>query len=756
MPSLVSACCFNDQSGFLIFDKDVSSLKTLPDFYIQNQHLKLFYGKKQNFAKTSHYYVDEKNVVFYIEPKHIFNVKTPLKSTLFVAGDFNHWTMNMDLSLRWHPFKRAWMLKYPRKKLPQYNFSFKFLTARDQWIEPLDSVKNIVLDSQGNRNLLLDFSQTGKHWIAFKTPQKLDLTSTCNLTYDNITIPVNLRPWLYSLNPKNPLGAHITVNATTYFACFAPTAKKVEVKVFNENDTFFYPLTRDKKGIWTTTLEKNYEHYFYLFKIWNPDPQEVVDPYAHQLKTPQGPGIIKASNFTKLSRIIKSKDLIIMEVHPRDLVANANTPKNVSIFSQLSHYFEKPNYIKDLGVNCVEFMPLTEFDTTSPNAYHWGYMPAHYFALSSCYGTPEEFKTCVQTLHQNNLFVILDVVFNHAGVMNDLFKWNKDYYFNHNFNGEMTNYSGCGNDLCSEAPMVKRLILDSCIHLLRTYNLDGFRFDLSELIGINTLKYVSNKLKKYKPSIVLVAEPWSPRRHIGHNLKETDYCYWNDGFREFILKYVNNEGNVEGLKYFIEGSTSFLCKIPQQSINYTESHDDYSWIDRLTGDYETKLRRTHCMFMLLFMSLGIPMIAEGQDFLRSKKHVRNTYNRGDLNILNYQQINTHRLTHDYVKGLIRFRNSNLGRLLKIQKIPPSYLKVLSFPHSSAACILFNADCALDQPQILLAINPGTEKITFDLRPLNRPFYYIADTLHVFNHQGIFLKNPELTLPPISCAILSSF
>lgn len=748
---LVSVHCLNPNSGVLIFEEDVD-LKALPKFYIQDQPLKLSYCKKQYPAKKSHYYVDKHNIIFYLTPQDVPPYLPNEERIFLVSGEFNNWGKNIEYKMHWDICKHAWVLKHPRSRLPKVNFCFKFVTVFGRWLKPNPCVTNIVIDKQGNKNLLLEFERSGKHWIFFKTREKLDLTSPCYLNHKGVTYNVSLQPWLLSLHSNKKLGAYIE-NDTTNFSCFAPTAKNIEVKVYNENNISYHTLKKDKQGVWSTNIKFNYENYNYLFKVWNPEPQELVDPYAQQLKSPQGPGIVTQldppNSYFKAPPI---QDLIIMEVHARDLIGATGTSKNLSIFGQLNEYFSQPNYVKDLGINCIEFMPLIEFDSTSREAYHWGYMPAHYFAPSSCYGSPKEFQTLIETLHKKNITVILDVVFNHAGEMNDLKKWNVDYYFQHDAQGNLTNNSGCGNDLRSEAFMTKKLILDSCIHLLQTYNIDGFRFDLSELLGLETLKYLSEELLNYKSNVILISEPWSFRGHIAHDLKESPYLCWNDGFREFLLKYVCNEGNTDGLKYFIEGSTSFLCQNAQQSINYTESHDDYCWIDRLPGDDSIKIRRTHCMFATLFISMGIPMIAEGQDFLRSKNKVRNTYNRGDLNILNYEQIKTNQTTHDYVKNLIVFRKSILGHLLKIERPQGTYLKYFYVQNSSALCVLFNADCSLGLAQILFAINPSNENVSFNLGDLpTSKFYNLADTMRFYKSKNTTLT-PNFILPPISCAI----
>ena len=566
---------------------------------------------------------------------------------------------------------------------------------------------------------------------------------------------------------KNPIPVHLPTEGSdlplgtfvkdgiTYFSCFAPNAERVEVEVFNDNQCEHIPLTKNASGVWTGYKVKNFLNFSYYFNVWNPQKQSLVDPYAKRLKTPKGPGII-TGNFTQKPHTFKTpnpKDLIVLEVHARDLVANAPVPKDVSTFSQLTHYFSQKNYVKDLGINCVEFMPLTEFDSECKASYQWGYMPAHFFALSSSYGTPDEFSKCVQVMHKSGLAVILDVVYNHAGVMNDLIKWDENYYFRHDTCGRLTNVSGCGNDLRTEAPMVRKLILDSLLYFIKTYHIDGFRFDLAELLGLETLTFLANELKKVKKDIILIAEPWSFGGHIGYALKGSPYACWNDGYREFLLKYVNGQGNCEGFKYFLEGSTAYLCQDAQQTVNYTESHDDFCWRDRLTDNEMLVIRKTHCMFAVLLLSMGIPMIAEGQDFLRTKQHVRNTYNRGDLNILNYDKLARYHDTHLYVKKLIEFRNSDYGELLKLKRPSNQYIKYF-YTQKSAIGVLFNADFSKEHKQVLFFVNPHNQCARFDLSSITTTqFTNIANTLKfVENSDKKETLTPSYEIPPNACRI----
>lgn len=555
-------------------------------------------------------------------------------------------------------------------------------------------------------------------------------------------------------NPTVPALGVTQSSDGTVFACYAPNADRVEVRVFKGEEDFIFPLNSAECGFWHATVRRNFTGYAYLFRVWAPELKEIVDPYAFQLATPTGSGIITdlkppSDDGFKAPAL---EDLIISEVHARDLVAYTSIPKNQSVFSQLKSFFSQPNPIEDLGINAVEFMPLTEFDASSPNTYAWGYMPAHYFALSHTYGTPQEFQALVQMLHARGLAVILDVVYNHAGKMNDLLRWDEKAYFRHDGDGKRTNCSGCDNDLRTEHSFVQRLIIDSLLYFLKFYRVDGFRFDLAELLNVDVLRKIEAQVRAYKKDVILIAEPWSFRGHIAHQLKHTTWSCWNDRFRESVYHYIEGNGSAEELVYVMGGCVPDPFENAQQSVNYTESHDDYAWADRIGGDAETVRRKTHMMFAILMLSSGIPMIAEGQDFLRSKHHARNTYNRGGLNLLDWKVLKKNEATHRYVKNLLKLRASDIGKLFKSERPTQTYKCLFQTDKGSAVGILFNADGSKGEQRVLLTVNPHPFEVNFDLNNLNtQNFYQIADTDRFFTDKRRRLSKAFL-LEPFSCAL----
>jgi pullulanase/glycogen debranching enzyme len=376
-----------------------------------------------------------------------------------------------------------------------------------------------------------------------------------------------------------------------------------------------------------------------------------------------------------------------------------------------------------------------------------------------------ELREVVRAFHAQGMAVILDVVYNHVGVPAHLIFIDKQYYFETGPGGRLSNWSGCGNDLRSSTPMAKRMIIDSCIHLLTAYGVDGFRFDLAELIGVEPLKEIEAALKRVKPDVILIAEPWSFRGHIAGALATTGWSSWNDGYRDFMRDYIRGGGSRDGIEYFLKGSPWYFAHWPAQTVNYTESHDDRTWVDVITengdGNGENPTpndrRRTHLMCAILMASVGIPMLAAGQDFMRSKKGVTNTYQRGDLNALDYARLERFEDTHRYFADWIEFRLSERGRLLRLYSRPgEGFFRFAFAKNRTATAVVFNADGSQGPQRLLFAVNPLTEDVVIPGEKLPIvPWRQVADAEHFFGADEEIeaaVLNNGIALGPLDCGL----
>jgi pullulanase len=544
-------------------------------------------------------------------------------------------------------------------------------------------------------------------------------------------------------------------NGKTYFRLFTPGAEKVSLVIFNKVDEISgkeYEMTRDENAVWETVLDGELYGKYYGFNVKQKDKEVVLclDPYAKAVAsyntyfTPRKGIIVKEDNYDWQSDnwIQRDwRDIIVYEMHVRDMTEHVSS--GVTERGTYQGLIEKSktggiDYIKKLGVNTVELLPPQEFanieipfkDTlrgkfNTWNPYernHWGYMTAAFFAPESYYSentreidknkwsgadakSVTDFKDMVKAFHKENIAVIMDVVYNHLSEyeFGNLKEIDHEYYFRTNPDGSYCEVSGCGNDLRTEAPMLRRLIVESVLYWMKEYHVDGFRFDLGKLLDWETIETIIYEAKKINPDVVFVCEPWGggydPQ---GFSLR--GWGAWNDQIRNGIKGENPNNGHgwifgswygnnsPQRIKSYVNGTLTKdslgLFQKPGHSVNYLESHDGYTFgdfiriglgdvkVDEVIKDVDENARLTPAQLKLnklgalfLFTSRGITMIHSGQEFARSKVlpltnqndlHAgmvdHNTYDKdNEVNYINYNHAKINQDLIDYYKGLIELR-----------------------------------------------------------------------------------------------------
>jgi len=753
------------------------------------------------YGRRAGYFANGTEIEFVFWPPNYPNLDWE-DEAIFVAGDFNGWQKAVgDPAWRLHREIRDGqgylVLRVPAKNcISDQPVRFKFVTGEGRWQELPPEVINRVRDGD-YENYVIEPNRTGLHVFYFWTDEPHYLLKRAELVWvgegEHQTCPISNAEYMLSFGSDRPLGAQLEPDCTV-FSLFAPRAARVSVRLYEKPAEPFYlqiNLARHEDGCWEATVPQNLHGKYYDYKVegdnydgtrlFNPSVR-ILDPYALATVGRTGPGLIMDAAQLPVAQSCfippAWHDLVIMETHVRDLIARASielSPEERRGFKGLAKWLRLPDcYLRQLGVNAIELQPVQEFDNERPEDYHWGYMPVNYFSPASAYATDPahgsqiaEFHELVEAFHEAHLAVILDVVYNHVGEPNHLFSIDKYYYFTGDHEGRLTNWSGCGNDLRTNTPMARRLIIDSLLHFVRVFDVDGFRFDLADLVGVAALKEIEAALKAVKPSIILIAEPWSYKGHIGHALRHTGWSSWNDHYREFATQYIQGNGNAEGLCFFLSGSPGSIATWPAQTVNYAQSHDDRAWIDRITenpdnrGDNPTPndVRRHHLLVAILMSSLGIPMLAQGQDFLHSKQGVNNTYLRGDLNALDYSRLDKFRATHDYFSAWIKFRLSAAGRHFRHDGNPPAgYFRHFYAVGNTAAGMLYNANLTLGADQLFFAANPHPYPATLETYELPaEKFRQIA------NHEQLCPEglaasahfpwaNGRLELPPMSVGL----
>jgi pullulanase/glycogen debranching enzyme len=804
VPRMLQAYWQGWTEGVLVLRRNWTVGKALPTLKLEptGQVCAVTLAPPEEFALQAGYFCRDRQFHFVLNCQHYPELDW-LREEFYVAGEFNAWGQSIG-NPKWQlkPLRLGdalcfgLTLSQDTILRPKKGFSFKFVSSKGQWLDVPQAAPNRVQDAHGHWNYEMQPDRTGLHRLCFRLAEPSPTWAHDQLVWmhgqQGERLRVDPGPWLLSLGTQEPLGAYIR-DGKTYFGVFAPRAKAVEVVFFKHLDQkegkVHLALSRLDKVYWAAQYPANLHGYYYHYYVCGDNTDNlshfdaaapILDPYAQLTVGPAGPGIIVDAAAVKPGQTSWQpppwQNLVVLEGHVQDLLAlrpeqalaqrAGQSPP--STLKALGEYLQQPgNYVQSLGANALELLPITASE--SQGAYHWGYMPVNYFAPHPSYTTEPtglgqiaEVQDFVQNCHRAGLAVILDVVYNHVGSPNALLFLDKYHYFECSPEGALSNHSGCGNDLRASAPMAKRLILDSLRHWVQVYDVDGFRFDLAELLGVAVLREIESALKALKPSIILIAEPWSFRGHIAQALKPTGFAFWNDGYRNFIREYVQGQGNSEALAYYLAGSLSHAARFPSQSVNYPASHDDWCWLDAITENPGHNAlapswldrRRTHLMAALLFSSIGMPMLAAGTDFLHSKHGVSNTYQRPDLNALSLDRLLGHAGTHAYFAWWIRLRlHSAYSPLWCLQDVPgPGYLRFFYAPGTSAVAVLYNADCSLGQRQVLFAINPHAWAVSINLQGLSmHAFQCLADHERFGDVPLVPAPQPE-HLPALSCAL----
>ena len=772
-----------------LFEHDLDSV---PELFLTdpagNAPLKSSFAPKNIFASHTCYYEEDDKIVFVLNEQNHPNINLNCEN-YYLCGNFNGWLDALgkpEWNLKCGRDKKEFILAVDKKNLfdGKRKLFFKFAKDFGQWVEPMSDALNIDHDNTGNANLSIARNKTGKNLILSECLNEQDINvdiSICSPKHETCA-PVNARDLFLSLKSDDSLGVQIQ-HGYTRFSIFAPRALRVQVLIQEalDSEIISYDLMSAENGIWKTFIKADLSDKLYSYRISGKNSDnttafdssvKIADPYAFALHKHTGPALIidkKNLPVAKNFKTPKWHDLSIMEVHLRDVLANANIEDSQKhTFKGLENWLKQEEcYLKKSGINCIELQPIQEFDNLTYSEYHWGYMPVNWFSPSSAYASEPnkfsqitEFASLINTFHESNFAVILDVVYNHVGEPNHLLRVDKFYYFETAHDFSLMNYSGCGNDFRANAPMSERMIIDSLKHLVVHYGVDGFRFDLAELLGVATLRKIEKELKALKPDIILIAEPWSFRGHIAQALSETGFSSWNDGFREYAKKYVLNQGDKSGFKYFVSGSRQHFANWPAQTVNYIESHDDKCFLDNITDNFESPslidLKRYKLAYAFLFMSIGIPMAAEGFDFARTKSGKNNTYKDGDENALKYSRIYSHTNLCRWMRNLAKFRNSKLGEALRLaDPVNDSYFRFFE-NDSNAICVLFNADNSSKAKQILATFNPTSQTQAIYLNAFNiSEFTHIAD-IENFDTAGLddiaMEKSAIIKLPPYSFSL----
>lgn len=414
-------------------------------------------------------------------------------------------------------------------------------------------------------------------------------------------------------------------------------------------------------------------------------------------------------------------DLVIYEMHRRDFSIDASSGlKNKGKFLALTEP-KAIEHLKSLGVNAVHILPSFDYasvDETKLDTpqYNWGYDPKNYNVPEGSYSTDpynpvtriKEFKQMVQALHKAGIRVILDVVYNHTfNIDHSNFQLTyPDMYYRKTADGKYSDGSGCGNETASEKPLMREFMLESVKYWIDEYHIDGFRFDLMGVHDIETMQQIRAEVNKIDPSIYIYGEGWSAgscaypvdKLAMKANAQQLNgIAAFSDDMRDALRGPFSDDhkgallagipGEEESLKFGIVGGIAHpqvdMTKVnydkkpwtnnPTEQISYVSCHDDMCLVDRLKASIPSltdknipEKERTAELIRIdqlaqtaVFTSQGVPFILSGEEMLRDKKGVHNSYNSPDsINHLDWNNLQRYPQLFAYYKNLIQLRKNH--------------------------------------------------------------------------------------------------
>ena len=414
-------------------------------------------------------------------------------------------------------------------------------------------------------------------------------------------------------------------------------------------------------------------------------------------------------------------DLVIYEMHWRDFSIDASSGlKNKGKFLALTEP-KAIEHLKNLGVNAVHILPSFDYasvDETKLDTpqYNWGYDPKNYNVPEGSYSTDpynpvtriKEFKQMVQALHKAGIRVILDVVYNHTfDIDHSNFQLTyPDMYYRKTADGKYSDGSGCGNETASEKPLMREFMLESVKYWIDEYHIDGFRFDLMGVHDIETMQQIRAVVNKIDPSIYIYGEGWSAgscaypvdKLAMKANAQQLNGIgAFSDDMRDALRGPFSDDhkgallagipGEEESLKFGIVGGIAHpqvdMTKVnydkkpwtnnPTEQISYVSCHDDMCLVDRLKASIPSltdknipEKERTAELIRIdqlaqtaVFTSQGVPFILSGEEMLRDKKGVHNSYNSPDsINHLDWNNLQRYPQLFAYYKNLIQLRKNH--------------------------------------------------------------------------------------------------
>lgn len=492
-------------------------------------------------------------------------------------------------------------------------------------------------------------------------------------------------------------------------------------------------------------------------------------------------------------------DQIIYELHMRDFsISSTSGMQHKGKYLALTEP-RAIAYLKSLGINAIHFQPLFDYASVDETQLHrpqfnWGYDPKNYNVPEGSYSTdpykPEvrirEFKTMVQALHKAGIRVIFDAVYNHTFDIegSNFQRTYPDYYYRKTADGRYSDGSGCGNETASERPLMREFMIESVKYWINEFHIDGFRFDLMGVHDIETMNQIRAAVDAIDPTIYIYGEGWSagtcayPQEKLA--MKASTYKLngigaFSDDMRDALRGPFSDDtkgaflagikGEEESLKFGIVGGIAHkqvdMTRVnydkkpwtnePTQQISYVSCHDDMCLVDRLKAsvpglkdmtrskaDRQAELIRLDLLAQTaVFTSQGVPFMLAGEEMLRDKKGVRNSFSSPDsINEFNWDNLKQYPQVFEYYRGLIHLRNNHPAFRLGTAEAVREHLEFIATDDCLVAFRLKNLEGIDSWKDIVVVLNANKQTKTI---AIPEGEYTVACCNGVINEQGIGLS-----------------
>ena len=588
-----------------------------------------------------------------------------------------------------------------------------------------------------------------------QTPKELLRVEKFSLPHTIHLIPLDyidgfaVRPGFYEINGATAIPGGVN------FTVYSHGATSIELLLFRREEekpfaVLPFPQNYRIGNVYSMIVFKlNIEDFEYAYRVDGPyEPENgkifdrskyLLDPYAKAVTGQSEWGSTSPRGQHYKARVVKDdfdwgdlesplipmEDLVIYELHVRGFTKDPSSGvKHPGTFAGL---MEKLPYLKELGINAIELMPIFEFDemqdyrvVDGQKLYnYWGYSTVSFFSPNTSYTASLEFnregtelKNLILACHQLGMEVYLDVVFNHTAEGNERgpffsFKgFDNNIYYLLTPDGKYYNFSGCGNTLNCNHPIVHQMIMNCLRYWVTTYRVDGFRFDLASILGRNEDGSPMNKppllqAMAFDPilgDVKLIAEAWDAGGlyQVGSFPSWNRWAEWNGRYRDEMRHYLKgDQGYAQAAALRLVGSRDIYDPNGRKnaSVNFITCHDGFTLWDLFsynekhnekngwnntdgandnnswncgaegeTGDHGVNaLRRRMCRnaFALLMCSRGIPMFLAGDEFCNTQFGNNNAYCQDNITSwLDWTLLEKNRGMFEFFRYMIHFRREH--------------------------------------------------------------------------------------------------